>query len=108
MNKQEEIQELKSILSSIISLDKQYREHNYNYRYAPKAKDREYAGKNMSIYSDYIEQELCNPIVSKIIKRDSPFQFENFWREAGSVVPGYIEKIESRLNDLIADAHTSD
>lgn len=100
MRNEKEINELKSIVSFLKSSLQKYIIHKRDSNIQSKKKDREQAYKNMTDIANNIERELTNPLVFYVISNGHQFQFEQFERYVDTVLPGYIDKIESKLEQL--------
>ena len=100
MNKNNEIQEIESIKSSLEYHFKMYNEYKSRSIQASRQKDRINATDDMFTHARCIELGLNKPIIFDIVKNGDPAQFGDFIKYVNSDFPKYLAKIESFLVSL--------
>ncbi len=98
---EKEINDIKSIKSSLESYLQLYNESKRISQTETKEKDRSNASKRMILYANSIERMLLmNKLVSNEISSNNQCQFEGFWEHVDFYLPDYIIKIDCLLERL--------
>ena len=100
MSKEKEILEIEKIKSKLEYHFEKYKDYKYDSKTASRKKDREKASDNMITHASYLEEILCDPLISSAIIDENQFQFEDFWKYVESDMPDYLTKIDSLLGSL--------
>lgn len=100
MRNEKEINEFESIVSFLKSSLQKYINYKIDSNNKSCISHKNQAYNDMTYIANNIERKLKNPLVFNVISNGHQFQFEQFERYVDIDLPGYIDKIESKLEQL--------
>lgn len=95
----EQSEELKNLKYALKILEYHYSAYK-DYKSEQSRKNKKRAFSEMMIHAKFLQNQLSTPTVFPIISDGNPFQFEDFWKYVNSDMPGYLEKINKRIEEL--------
>lgn len=100
MEQSEELKKLKDSLEILEYHYSEYKDYKYKSKHEKLKRNRDYALSEMAAHAKFLQNCLSTPTIFPLIKNESPFQFEDFWKYANSDMPEYLEKIKTRIAQL--------